>query len=757
MFKKLSITLVFISFLFTCQEKETAQTKIQILPIPDQLVKQSGSFEINNGTTINYTEEFSVSATFLSDYLTSGTDINLTKSNTSGDISFVKDESLTNDEAYSLNVSSEGILISAKTDKGAFYAIQSLRQLLPVGIENNSYKQKTISVPNVSIEDAPAYGYRGLMLDVGRHMFPVEFIKKYIDAMAMLKMNTFHWHLTEDQGWRIEIKQYPKLQEVAAYRKETLIGHFRDQPHQWDGKRYGGYYTQEEVKNIVAYAQSRHITVIPEIELPGHSQAAIAAYPELGCTDEQLEVATVWGVHKNVYCPKETTFEFLENVLDEVIALFPSEYIHIGGDEAPKDRWEACSNCQSLIKKEGLHDEHELQSYFISRIEKYLNSKGRQIIGWDEILEGGLAPNATVMSWRGINGAIEAAKQDHDVIMTPNSHMYLDYYQSEDENEPLAIGGFLPLKTVYSFNPIPKELTKEQAKYVLGVQGNVWTEYIPSAEKVEYMTFPRAIAISEIGWSKPENQDYTNFVSRLEHLQKRLTALNINFANHLDEIKGTQLNEDGKMSYTLTTHSSYPIRYTTDGSKPTIDSPKYEKSIPLTKSMTIKAMALGEGKETGRLFTKSINIHKAVGKSIKLSVPPNKRYTGSGATGLINGIRGNNKRFNDEEWLGFRDDKIEITIDLGKETEIESLDMRFHNGKGSWIFAPKTIGVSIDNAEDVWFDIAESNDETVNTNIPLKRLGQVLKVTLPSYGPIPDWHTGAGGKPWTFIDEIIVN
>ncbi len=410
-------------------------------------------------------------------------------------------------------------------------------------------------------------------LDVSRHMYPVEFIKKYIDALAMLKMNTFHWHLTDDQGWRIEIKKYPKLQEVAAYRKETLIGHYSNQPHQFDGKKYGGYYTQEEVKDIVAYAQKRFITVIPEIEMPGHSQAAIAAYPELGCSGEQVEVATKWGVFEDIYCPKEETFKFLENVLDEVVALFPSEYIHIGGDEAPKTQWKNSSESQALIKSEGLKDEHELQNYFITRMEKYLNSKGKQIIGWDEILEGGLAPNATVMSWRGTNGAVEAAKSGHNVVMTPTSHCYFDYYQSDNDDEPTAIGGYLPLEKVYGFNPIPEELNSEEAKYILGAQGNIWTEYMPTSEQAEYMAFPRILAMSEVVWTNAENKNYEDFVSRVENFHKRLDVLDINYANHLFEINGEMISVNSKSFYKLETLTEgKDIRYTLDGNEPTIAS-----------------------------------------------------------------------------------------------------------------------------------------------------------------------------------------
>ena len=468
--KKVVALFLFLQLLLNCQEKEILNVEVQIIPTPSSQIVNEGHFVLSSSTGINFPEALKVSAEFLKSFVEQSKAIRLGKGN---DIQFIVDGTIENDEGYSLEILPDSIEIKAKTDQGAFYAVQTLRQLLSPEFENGSFSAKQVAIPCVLITDAPQFEYRGMHLDVGRHMFSVEFIKKYIDALAMLKMNTFHWHLTEDQGWRIEIKKYPKLQEIAAYRNETLIGHYNTQPQLFDGKKYGGYYTQDQIKDIVAFAGSRFVTVIPEIELPGHSQAAIAAYPELGCTGEQVEVAKKGGVFENIYCSKDETFAFLEDVFDEVLELFPSEYIHIGGDEAPKTHWKNCLDCQALIKREGLKDEHELQSYFISRIEKYLNSKGRQIIGWDEILEGGLAPNATVMSWRGFDGAIEAAKQHHNVILTPGSHCYFDHYQSENEDEPLAIGGFLPLEKVYSLNPIPEELTEEEAKFVLGAQGNV--------------------------------------------------------------------------------------------------------------------------------------------------------------------------------------------------------------------------------------------------------------------------------------------
>lgn len=445
-----------------------------------------------------------------------------------------------NDEAYELIVGEDQISIKSLTSAGVFYGVQTLRQLLPPEIEYNdpSLVPNVLEwkIPQVQIKDFPRFGYRGMHLDVARHFFPVEFVKKYIDLLAMYKFNRFHWHLTEDQGWRIEIKKYPKLTEIGAWRDSTLIGNYGS--GKYDGIRYGGYYTQDEVKEIVAYASERYITIIPEIELPGHSSAALAAYPEFGCFEKEVQVATTWGVFEDIYCPKEETFDFLEDVLDEVIELFPSTYIHIGGDEAPKKQWEESEVAQEVIKREGLKDEHELQSYFVGRIEKYLNSKDRQIIGWDEIMEGGLAPQATVMSWRGESGGIEAAKMQHNVIMSPNASNYFDHFQSEPtENEPIAIGGLTTLQDVYGYEPIPSELTEEEAKYVLGAQGNVWTEYMHSGEKVEYMAFPRAIALSEVLWDQPDERDWDNFLKRLQGQFKRLDILDVNYAKHHKTIR----------------------------------------------------------------------------------------------------------------------------------------------------------------------------------------------------------------------------
>ena len=751
----LYLKFLIIILLTGCRPEIDEIIKPSIIPKPLSQKIGNGSFIFNNDVAIVSEPKLQEVSNYFTLYLKDNYNFELSNNNSTKKITFKIDDSINNDEGYELNVSKNDITIKSKHAKGAFYAVQSLIQLLPLPSDLNSFK-----ILCLRIKDQPQFTYRGMHLDVGRHFFSVDFIKKYIDLMARLKMNTFHWHLTEDQGWRIEIKKYPKLQEIAAFRKETLIGHYNDQPHQFDGKPYGGFYTQEQIKEVVAYAKTRQVTIIPEIEMPGHSQAAIAAYPELGCSGEQVEVATKWGVFDEVYCPKESTFKFLEDVIDEVVALFPGKYIHIGGDEAPKTNWKNCAHCQKLVKKEGLKDEHGLQSYFIARMEKYINTKGKQIIGWDEILEGGLAPNATVMSWRGTSGAVQAAKEGHDVILTPGSHCYFDHYQSENENEPLAIGGFLPLEKVYHFNPIPEGLTDKEATYVLGAQGNVWTEYMQTEKQVEYMAYPRAVALSEVLWSSPKHKNYSDFIHRLEQYQKRLDQLEVNYANHIYSVKGELINSKGNLAYQLsTTSSSYPIYYSTDKSFP---SKLYSTPITLDASMHIKAVVLNSKKTPlGAVFQQKINLHEGVGAKISINKEPHPAYNAGGKNALINGISGNNKRYGDKEWLGFSGEDIIVTIEFDNPKNIKTISTRFYNGKGQWIYAPNEIGFSfyLEDGKTV-NDISileEKNNLLVNYSYELKSTAvKKLDIIVKNYGTIPEGKQGAGHKAWTFIDEIII-
>ena len=756
------LLFLIISLFFSC-EQETIQLKeIGIIPKPLFQEINKGVFVLDENIRFISDTELNEVSDYLKLYIEENYQVSFTPQKESKKIVFTSNDTISNEEGYELKIEENSILIASKNSKGAFYAVQSLLQLMP--IKSNGL---AIAIPCLELQDEPQFKYRGMHLDVGRHFFSVDFIKKYIDLIARLKMNTFHWHLTEDQGWRIEIKKYPKLQEIAAFRNETLVGHYNDQPHKFDGKKYGGFYTQEQIKEVVAYANTRQVTIIPEIEMPGHSQAAIAAYPSLGCTGEQVEVATKWGVFNEVYCPKESTFKFLEDVIDEVVALFPGKYIHIGGDEAPKTNWKKCAHCQRLIKEKGLKDEHGLQSYFIARMEKYINTKGKQIIGWDEILEGGLAPNATVMSWRGTSGAIEAAKEGHDVILTPGSHCYFDHYQSDNENEPLAIGGFLPLEKVYHFNPIPEELTDKEATYVLGAQGNVWTEYMQTEKQVEYMAFPRVVALSEVVWSSPENKNYIDFINRLEQYQKRLDQLDVNYANHMYSVKGELKNTEGNLTYQLNaTSSSYPIYYATDESAP---SKLYVNPIPVDSSIIIKAVILDSNAiALGAIFQQKINLHKGVGAKILIDKKPHPTYNAGGKNALINGISGNNKRYGDKEWLGFSGEDIEITIKFDNPTNINTIATRFFNANGQWIYAPKEINLQlkledgrailtrkkIENTKSLLVDFNLNISQFYPEDKNLK--ATELKIIIPSYGIIPEGKQGAGHKPWTFIDEIII-
>jgi hexosaminidase len=510
--------------------------KISIIPQPSQLTVGEGQFCFNAQTTLAAEGAAAPIAAFLRADLARAAGLELPSGPAGASaVEFRLDETLSRlgKEGYRLEVTPQRVLASAPQAAGLFYALQSLRQLLPAAIFSpKPAVSEAWCVPCVEIEDSPRFGWRSAMLDVGRHFAPKVFVLKFIDLLALHKLNTFHWHLTDDQGWRIEIKKYPRLTEVGAWRKETIAGHFDGEQTEYpmDGKPHGGFYTQDDIREVVAYAKERFINVVPEIEMPGHSQAAVAAYPELGNTGRPLEVSSVWGIHEHIYNAGESTIRFMTGVLDEVLALFPSQFIHVGGDEAPKKEWRESAAAQARIRELGLKDEDELQSYFIRRMDQYLAGRGRRLIGWDEILEGGLAENAAVMSWRGEEGGITAANAGHDVVMAPWHHTYLDYYQSDDrDKEPLAIGGFLPLEHVYSYEPIPEEIDPVKAQHVLGTQAQLWREYIPTSEHTEYMAFPRLCALAEVAWTPAEKKEYEDFTARLvEHL-KRLDALNVNY------------------------------------------------------------------------------------------------------------------------------------------------------------------------------------------------------------------------------------
>lgn len=509
------------------------RTRLSIVPAPAALTLGDGRFELTDSAAVYVAPELRGSLTSLRMLLSPATGLAFTQADSqqTATIGIFHDASIA-EEGYRLRVEPSGVSVHAATNAGAFYALQTLRQLLPPKIYNTEKVAGPWVLPAIAVEDKPRFGWRGLHLDVGRHFMPLPFIKKYIDLLAVHKMNRFHWHLTEDQGWRIEIMQYPRLTEIGSQRAQTVEGSimFTD-PEGWtyDGIPHGGFYTQEEVREVVAYAAARHITVVPEIEFPGHAQAAIASYPWLGNTGEQLKVKEEWGINKNTIKPSEETLEFYRNVLSEVMDLFPSKYIHIGGDEAPKDQWEASEFAQQRIRELGLADENELQSWLIQQMDDFLTANGRTLVGWDEIMQGGLSSNATVMSWRGTKPGYKAAAAGHDVVMAPVQSTYLDYYQASPKTEPLAIGSYLPLRTVYAFDPAPASLPEKVRRHILGAQGQLWTEYMKTPDHVEYMAYPRAVALSEVVWSEQSQRDFNEFLPRLnEHLQ-RLDVLQVNY------------------------------------------------------------------------------------------------------------------------------------------------------------------------------------------------------------------------------------
>ena len=659
-----------------------------------------------------------------------------------------------NKEAYQLNILGDRIAIYASTNQGLFYGIQTLLQLIPL-----TTNATEIKLDNLMMDDVPKFQWRGMHLDVSRHFFSKEFIKKYIDYLAMYKMNTFHWHLTDDQGWRIEIKKYPKLTEVGAWRNGSMIGHYTDQT--FDDIRYGGFYSQEEIKEIVAYAKERHITVVPEIEIPGHALAALASYPEFSCTGGPFEVGKSWGVFDDVFCPKDETFTFLENILSEVMALFPSEYIHIGGDECPKVRWKSCPNCQKRIKHEKLKDEHELQSYFIQKIEKFVNNNGRKIIGWDEILEGGLAPNAAVMSWRGTEGGIAAAKQKHFVVMSPGSHCYFDHYQGEPKNEPIAFGGYTNVEKVYSFNPIPKELSEEESKYILGAQANVWTEYINTPEHVEYMVFPRIAALSEVLWGTSNPNEYKVFETRLIQHFERYEKKGINYSKAIFEVTSKVRPAENGVAFELKSVNPNGIKYTTDGSEPNANSISYEKPILVTKNQTIKAAYFENNKVKSAKIEQPFFITKSTGKNIELEHQPHENYEIGGSFTLVDGMKGNPSKFG-RDWLGFWGKDLNATIDLGKSETISKISINSLLSKGSWIYYPKEIqflvsndGINYQSIQIISQKEIEIKKGKVVIEFP-KLKAKFIQIVAKNNGIIADGNPGTGSNSWLFVDEISV-
>lgn len=605
MFKTITIVIMALLAFTGCKKDEIQKSRdLSIVPQPNDVVQKDGFFTVNSKTSfvVPANENLIAAANLVNTRFknAAGFELELTQEKPSANFIVIELDTLVDkgDEAYALIVSDQGATISASSERGAFYGLMTMLQLLPPVLESKT-KVEDVEwyMPQVKINDEPRFVWRGMHLDVCRHFMPVEFIKKQLDVMALFKMNTFHWHLTEDQGWRIEIKKYPKLTSEGATRIEG------------EGHEYSGFYTQEEVKEIVAYAAERFINVVPEIELPGHALAALVGYPELSCTGGPFKVRNVWGIEPDVFCAgKEETFEFLENVINEVILLFPYKYFHIGGDESPKDRWEKCPDCQRRMRKEGLANEHELQSYFIKRIEKILLSHDRIMIGWDEILEGGLAESAVVMSWRGEQGGITAAEQGHDVVMTPSDWIYLDKFQGSIKVEPVAFGGFTPLGKAYGYDPLPKSLDPEKAKHILGTQGNVWSEYMYTTDLIEYRIYPRIIALAEVGWTEKENKDYASFLKRMDKQFERLDKHNINYHIPLPEGPINQMAFLDTVSLEFTTTRPIKMVYTLDSSEPDENSEIYSMPLIFTEDASVKIRSV---LATGRMSkTRTIRVEK---------------------------------------------------------------------------------------------------------------------------------------------------
>ena len=771
--KKLIFSLVTLC-LMACKGTEPV-IHYEVIPLPQSIsYTHQKPFELDAQTVITYPQGDALlqrNAQFLASYLKEITGLTLTTEpnvNSGKVIRLKTDLKKTNKEAYQLTVASEQITIDGASPAGVFYGIQTLRKSIDVT------EPKSLAFPTAVIDDAPRFAYRGMHFDVSRHFFTVDFIKQYIDILALHNLNKFHWHLTDDQGWRIEIKKYPRLTEVGSTRKETLIGHLlKDKPHQFDGKPYGGFYTQEQIKEIVKYAQDRYITIIPEVDIPGHTLAVLTAYPELGCTGKDCAVGTKWGVFDDVLCAgNEASYEFLEGVFDEITELFPSKYIHIGGDECPKTRWKECPKCQAKIKALGLKGdaehtaEQKLQGYVVSRVEQFLKKKGREVIGWDEILEGdNISQDAIVMSWRGTEGGIAAAQRHNRAIMTPHYSLYFDYNQGEDPSkEPLSIGEYLPVKKVYDYEPIDPKLTPEQGKYILGAQANLWTEYIASPAHAEYMLLPRLAALAEVQWIAPEKKNYADFLKRLGNLLNYYQKEGYHYAKHIlgvTPVIQPAPEKDG-IQVELLTVGDGKVYYTTDGTTPDATKTLYTQPIKLSNEVLLKAVAVHKDTISG-VFSYQSLFNKATYKPIQLLTETNPKYTFGGATALVDAQIGQDS-YIDGHWVGFPGRVgVEAVIDLGKEEEISNLKTGSLSDTPNWIFPASEVAI-YSSADGKNFQlitqqplkIAQKTDPIKRVPISLnfaKTKTRYVKVVLKGT-VIPEWHEGKGTPALLFVDEI---
>ncbi len=767
--KRLLLSAILLCSSLLLTQAQTADYRV--VPLPQEINISNGlPFTLNAGTRIVYNGNSGMrrNAQFLAQYIKekTGLELDIVKSRRKKEnaITLTTGNAGENSEGYTINVDNEGVTITGASEAGVFYGIQTLQKSLPIADGGN------ITLPAVSINDYPRFSYRGAHLDVSRHFFTTDSIKRFIDILALHNLNRFHWHLTDDQGWRIEIKKYPLLTTIAAQRDETVIGR---NSGEYDGQHYGPFfYTQEECREIVEYAAERHITVIPEIDLPGHMQAALAAYPQYGCTGGPYEVWRMWGVSDNVLCAgNDSTLLFIKDVLSEIIEVFPSEYIHVGGDECPKTQWEQCPKCQERIRELGIigDEKHSaemyLQSYVINYAESFLNSKGRQIIGWDEILEGGLAPNATVHSWRGIEGGIEAAKQGHDCIMSPTTFMYFDYYQTKyTAEEPLAIGGYVPVEKVYSFEPMHESLTAEEQKHIIGVQANLWSEYVPTFSHVEYMELPRMAALCEVQWCKPENKDYDDFKQRLFPLLNLYDLREYNYAKHILDIEPEFTTDTRRniISVTLKVIDDTPIYYTLDGSEPTASSALYTGPIEINTSCTLKAIGIGARGKT-RLLSEEIHFNKATARPITLLQPIHENYTFNGEITLVDGLKGT-PNYRTGRWLGFCETDLEAVIDLQREEDISAVSFNTSVDKGDWVFDVLgiTVAVSTDGEnfttvfDSTYPDLtAEDENRIYEHKVEFTPVNaRYVKITALSDRDMPAWHPAKDYPAFIFVDEL---